>query len=206
MKIYEENLVLYERVREVPETAQKKIKGGRLNGMTDISPMWRIKKLTEQFGVCGIGWYPEIVKEWLDTGANGEITANVRINLYVKIGGEWSRGIPGVGGSKLVAKESGGLYTDDECYKKAYTDAISVACKALGFGADVYWNKDATKYETRQVEKPTDEQIDTITDLGGSLEKIAIYLKTTVDDLTYDDVQAVINRKKKALKEECNND
>lgn len=206
MKIYEENLELYERVREVPETAQKKIKGGRLNGMTDISPMWRIKKLTEQFGVCGIGWYSEIVKEWLDTGANGEIAANVRINLYVKLGGEWSRGIPGVGGSKLVAKESGGLYTDDECYKKAYTDAISVACKALGFGADVYWNKDTTKYETRQVEKPTDEQIDTITDLGGSLEKIAIYLKTTVDDLTYDDVQAVINRKKKALKEERNND
>ena len=28
----------------------------------------------------------------------------------------------------------------------ALTDAISVACKALGMGADVYWEKDTTKY------------------------------------------------------------
>ena len=28
----------------------------------------------------------------------------------------------------------------------AYTDAISVACKALGIGADVYWQNDATNY------------------------------------------------------------
>lgn len=201
-----ENLELYEKVRAVPETAQKKIKGGRLNGMTDISPMWRIKTLTEQFGICGIGWRTEIVKEWLDNGANGEITANVQINLYVRVNGEWSNAICGVGGSKLVSKETSGMYTDDECYKKAYTDAISVACKALGFGADIYWEKDRTKYEPVQpVKKPTDKQIDTLVDLGGNLEIIATYLKTTVDDLTYDDVQSVIERKKKALKE-SNND
>ena len=29
----------------------------------------------------------------------------------------------------------------------ALTDAISVACKALGFGANVYWDKDRTKYD-----------------------------------------------------------
>ena len=46
----------------------------------------------------------------------------------------------------LVASESKGLYVNDECYKMALTDAISVACKALGMGADVYWNKDTTKY------------------------------------------------------------
>ena len=28
----------------------------------------------------------------------------------------------------------------------ATTDAISVACKSLGMGADVYWDKDRTKY------------------------------------------------------------
>lgn len=28
----------------------------------------------------------------------------------------------------------------------AYTDALSVACKALGIGADIYWSKDKTKY------------------------------------------------------------
>ena len=141
-----ENLEIYEKVRAVPENAQKKIEAGRLKGMTDINPMWRIKVLTEQFGVCGIGWKTQIVRTWLDEGANGEVVTNVEILLFVKVDGQWSEGIPGLGGSRLVAKESGGLYTDDECYKKAYTDAISVACKALGIGADIYWQADRTKY------------------------------------------------------------
>lgn len=139
------NLEIYEKVKSVPENAQKPIKAGRLKGMTDINPMWRIKVLTETFGVCGIGWKTEIVRSWLDEGANGEIVTNVEILLFVKLDGAWSDGIPGIGGSKLVTKENSGLYTDDESFKKAYTDAISVACKALGVGADIYWN-DNTKY------------------------------------------------------------
>ena len=51
-----ENLTIYNKARVVPESAQKTIKGGRLNGMTDINPMWRIQMLTELFGPCGIGW------------------------------------------------------------------------------------------------------------------------------------------------------
>lgn len=143
-----DNLNLYNKVRAVPPEAMKQITAGRLKGMTDINPMWRIKTLTEQFGICGFGWKTEIVKEWLDEGSNGEITANVKILLFVKVGEKWSDGIVGVGGSKLVSSEKNGLYTDDECYKKSYTDALSVACKALGIGANVYWNKDTTKYET----------------------------------------------------------
>lgn len=149
-----ENLELYEKVRSVPENAQKEIKGGRLKGMTDINPMWRIKKLTEEFGVCGIGWIPKIVRTWLDKGENNEVIASVEIELRVKVDGEWSEPIPGIGGSKAVAKEQNGIYTDDECYKKAYTDALSVACKALGMGADVYWNEN-TKYTAPPSAEPT---------------------------------------------------
>ena len=142
------NLDLYNKVRSVPDEAQKKITGGRLNGMTDINPMWRIKTLTEQFGVCGIGWYPEITDKWIDEGVDGERTANIEIKLYVKTDEGWSKGITGIGGAMFIAKEKNGLRTDDEAFKKAYTDAISVACKALGIGADVYFEKDATKYDT----------------------------------------------------------
>ena len=52
---------IYDRIRGVPETAQKTIGGGRLKGMTDINPMWRIKTLTEVFGVAGFGWYYKIM-------------------------------------------------------------------------------------------------------------------------------------------------
>ena len=144
-----DNLELYERVRSVPENAQKTITGGRINGMTDISPMWRIKTLTKQFGPCGIGWFYTIKEKRLENGANGEIAAFVDIELSVKINGEWSIGIPGTGGSMFVTKERNGLYTSDECFKMALTDALSVACKALGIGADVYWDENNTKYERK---------------------------------------------------------
>lgn len=140
------NLEIYEKVREVPENAQKKIVAGRIKGFTDINPMWRIKALTEQFGPCGIGWYYTIEEKWLDKQETGEIITNILINLYVKIGDEWSKPIQGVGGSMQVSKESKGMYISDESYKMALTDAISVACKALGVGADVYWQSDRTKY------------------------------------------------------------
>nr|DAP24520.1 MAG TPA: DNA repair protein-like protein [Caudoviricetes sp.] len=144
-----ENLEIYERVRQVPQSAQREIQAGRLKGKTDINPMWRIKALTEQFGPCGIGWKYTITDKRLENGANNEVSAFVDIDLYIKVDGEWSDAIPGTGGSAFVASERNGLYTSDECFKMALTDAISVACKALGFGADVYWAKDATKYTPR---------------------------------------------------------
>ena len=141
-----ENLEIYDKVRVVPENAQKKITGGRLKGMTDISPMWRIKTLTELFGPCGIGWKYTITSERLENGANGEIAAFVGIDLFYMQDGMWSEPVPGTGGSMFVAKETAGLRTSDECFKMALTDALSVACKALGVAADVYWEKDSTKY------------------------------------------------------------
>lgn len=142
----ENNLDLYNRVRKVPKEAIKSIAAGRLKGMSDINPMWRIKMLTEEFGVCGFGWKYEIIRMWNENGGNGVISSFVHVNLFVKMNGEWSEAIQGVGGSSFVTNEKNGLYTSDECFKMALTDAISVACKALGMGADVYWDKDSTKY------------------------------------------------------------
>lgn len=140
-----ENLDLYQKVRSVPDSAKKTIKGGRISGMTDINPVWRIKVLTEQFGPCGIGWYYIPTRQWLETAGN-EIAAFVNIELYIKVDGEWSKPIAGNGGSMFASKEKSGIYVSDECYKMATTDAISVACKELGIGADVYWDSDRTKY------------------------------------------------------------
>lgn len=151
-----ENLELYDKIRQVPTEAQKTIGGGRLKGMTDINPMWRIKTLTENFGICGIGWKTQIVEKWIDKGEKSESVANVRINLFIKVDGEWSDAIEGIGGSMFVASEKMGLFTSDEAYKMAYTDAISVACKSLGMGADIYWNKDNTKY-SKEKDEPMGE-------------------------------------------------
>lgn len=137
-----ENLTLYNKFRIVPQEAKKAIVGGRLKGFTDINPMWRIKMLTEQFGPVGVGWYYDITDEKLEKGANDEIAAFVKINLFVKHKEDWSKPIQGIGGSMFVSKEKNGMYTSDECFKMALTDAISTSCKALGIGADVYFERD----------------------------------------------------------------
>lgn len=148
-----DNLTIYNEVRSVPDSAKRRIEAGRLKGKTDINPMWRIKALTEKFGPCGFGWKYVITDKRLEQGANGEVAAFLDIDLFVKADGVWSDAIPGTGGSAFVAKEKNGLYTSDECFKMALTDAISVACKALGFGADVYWDADKSKYD-----KPENKQ------------------------------------------------
>ena len=151
------NLSIYERVRSVPKEAKKEIEAGRLKGKNDINPMWRIKKLTEVFGPAGFGWYTEIVRTWTEASESGEMAVFVDIHLFVKKDGEWSKPIYGNGGNRLVANEKkyeNGQqvyvpFLDDDAYKKAYTDAISVAAKALGIGADVYFEKDITKYDSQ---------------------------------------------------------
>ena len=136
-----DNLSIYEKAREVPKYALKTITAGRIKGMTDINPMFRIKRMTELFGPCGIGWKYEIVKQWLESYGN-EVKAFTNINLYFKWNGEWSEAIPGTGGSSFVAQERSGAYVNDECWKMALTDALSVAMKALGVAADIYYAKD----------------------------------------------------------------
>ena len=159
------NLSIYERVRCVPKEAKKEIEAGRLKGKHDINPMWRIKALTEVFGPAGFGWYTEIIRTWTEASESGEMAVFVDINLFVKKDGEWSRPIFGNGGNKLIANEKkyeNGQqvyipYLDDDAYKKAYTDAISVAAKALGVGADVYFEKDKGKYASEA--KPAAESV-----------------------------------------------
>lgn len=140
------NLEIYEKVASVPENAKKSIGAGRLKGMTDINPMWRIKILTETFGICGFGWKYKITNKQIIDGANDTKCAFVDIDLFIKVDGEWSDAIQGTGGSSFISAEKNGLYTSDECFKMALTDAISVACKAIGVGADVYWQAGRTKY------------------------------------------------------------
>ena len=197
-----ENLEFYNKFRSVPKDAQKEIGAGRLKGFTDINPMWRIKILTETFGPCGIGWYTEIINKWSENTGN-EIAVFVEINLYIKIENEWSKPIYGIGGSKLLMQESKGPYTSDEAYKMAYTDAISIACKALGVGADIYYSKDRTKYSSSSEETEIRDSsiiLAAISEINNSTT-LAQITKIWNDNKKYDASKAlalaITNRRKK---------
>lgn len=153
-----ENLSIYNKYKEVPPEALKDFNNGKFKG-TDINTMWRIKSLTEEFGPCGIGWYFIPKRLWIETTLNNEQFAFAEIELFVKVDGEWSKPISGNGGNKLARITKEGEYsTSDEAFKMAVTDALGVACRNLGFGANIYWANDKTKHtesETPATSKPT---------------------------------------------------
>ncbi|NLE06123.1 MAG: hypothetical protein GX638_15155 [Crenarchaeota archaeon] len=150
----EKNLEFWNKYKEVPANALKSFDNGRFKG-TDINTMWRMKVLTETYGKCGFGWYFKPIRLWTETTTEGEIFAFAEIELFIKENGEWSMPISGTGGNKLLRNTKSGTSSSDEAYKMAVTDAIGVACRNLGIGADVYWENDKTKYteeikETKQ--------------------------------------------------------
>ena len=150
-----EKMEIYEKSRVCPPNALRPILGGKLKGKSDINPVWRIKQLTELFGACGIGWKLCNTKYWTEPGADGEVSAWCSTELKIRVDGEWSDGIEGVGGSMLVELERGKLVTNDEAFKMAYTDALSIACKALGMAADIYFDKDkSSRDNTTKYDKP----------------------------------------------------
>lgn len=181
------NLSLYEKFMKTPDEARKQIIGGRLKGFTDINPMWRFKVLTEVFGPCGIGWRYEIVDQRIIPGYGDEVAAFVDILLYYKQDGEWSAGIPGVGGSSFVTKESKGIHTSDECFKMALTDAIGTACKALGMSADIYFDKDRTKYSTQT----PDDKKNPVDEAAAVIVNIAPYAGMTLGDIWNKDINFI---------------
>jgi hypothetical protein len=155
------NMRFYGLVQDTPQEAQKAFNNGRFSG-TDINPMWRIKKLTEIFGPAGFGWWTQNEKYVFEScEATGEIAVFCTLELVV-VDPETetvSKPITGVGGNKFVVAQKSGKYCNDEAYKMAYTDALSIACKALGFSHDIYFASDRTKYTMSGDSQPQSSNI-----------------------------------------------
>lgn len=133
------NMQYYSAARSVPPGALKPIKGGAYGaaGLSDINPQWRIERMTELFGPCGIGWdfTPEI---WTD---NGVCYAHVTVTYRYNDG--WSKPVHGYGGTKIGNKD------DSDLIKSTVTDALGNAMRYIGIGADV-WYKPGNSPEQNQ--------------------------------------------------------
>lgn len=151
----------YNAVKTVPQSALKIIDFGKLKGKYDISPQWRWEILTEVYGMCGVGWYFDIVdtKEVL-VDATGETMLYVKVNLYIKDGNGWSKPIPGYGGDFLIYKDKNGYHGNDEAFKMAVTDALGTAAKMIGVGADVYRGLQDTKINAAAEKEKKEKDFD----------------------------------------------
>lgn len=153
------NLRFYAKGCAVPQDALKEIRAGRLKGKSDVNPMWRMKRLTEIFGPCGFGWRYTVDKQWTEQYGD-EVKCFCNVSLYVRDPEtkEWSEAIPGNGGSSLVSVERDGKYVNDEGYKMALTDALSIAMKPLGIGANIWYGPKAKGHNESKYEEYTQNQ------------------------------------------------
>lgn len=134
---------LWDRLGKTDPSATKGFqRAGGFRG-TAIKPMWSYRRMTEEYGPCGIGWgIGEPVFQVVHAGE--EILVYCTVSVWH---GAKDSVVFGVGGDKAVCKFSSGLKSDDEAFKKAFTDAVTNALKLIGVGADVHMGLfDDSKY------------------------------------------------------------
>lgn len=128
---------------------------------TAIKPIYTEQKMTEIFGPCGIGWGINQPTFTTAPGSDGQLAVYCTVSIWYREGDKVSQPIFGVGGDMVVVKQSAGLRTDDEAFKKAFTDAVGNAMKHLGMSADVHMGLfDDSKYvqERRDEERDSRQQ------------------------------------------------
>ena len=144
-----------------PKEALNTIQFGKLKGKSDINPQWRIEALTEVFGLCGVGWYYEVLAvDHQDVQATGEKMIYVTIGIHVKQeDGTWSAPVIGIGGDFTIIKDKNGIHGNDEAFQMALTDALGKAAKCLGIANDIYRGKYDSKYGWRDERERENQKI-----------------------------------------------
>lgn len=114
-------------------------------GFTAIDAYSQIKAATEQFGAVGDGWGWEVV--------NFQYPPNDTVTVHIKMWHGSRNNWFDVFGQKDLNTKGANSKADEDCFKKALTDAITKGLSYLGFNADVFMGKfDDNKYVESQRE------------------------------------------------------
>lgn len=141
------NLELWNKLGKTdPSQTKAFTRGGGFKG-TAVKPIYTEQKMTEEFGPCGVGWgINEPVYEVVPA-SEGQVAVYCTVSIWYRYKDKVSAPVFGVGGDLVVVKQKDYLRTDDEAFKKAFTDAIGNAMKHLGMSADVHMGRfDDSKY------------------------------------------------------------
>lgn len=168
-----DNLALWHQVEKTDPSQVKEITGKTYKGNSP-KPHYLIKKATETFGPCGIGWGFKVLDERIVDGAmlaDGfyEKMSIARVSVWFKWNGERSDGVEHVGGTVFSGKrKSGQPFTDEDAPKKSITDALVKALSMIGFAGDIFMGRyDDSKYvdelKTEAREEKRREAADEIT-------------------------------------------
>lgn len=145
-----ENLNLWQTVEKTPPEHVKPITGKSYQGSSP-KPQYLVKKATETFGPCGIGW-GFTVDERIEDGAliapgHFERMHIAKVRVWYKWNGERGE-VEHIGGTPFSGqRKSGQGYTDEDAPKKSVTDALVKALSMIGFAGDIFMGRyDDSKY------------------------------------------------------------
>lgn len=163
-----DNLELWNRVSTTRPEHTKAVTFGRK--FTAICPQSQRMKATEVFGPYGIGWGIENESFEVVSLNNHQPMLLYRANLWYILRGkdeiEQDGRFPIVSSIQMTQwnKNAGEFKLDDECYKKAQTDALTKGLSFLGFNADVFLGMyddnryvESLKNPPKEKKEPTNE-------------------------------------------------
>lgn len=179
----EENLKLWSDVEKTdPSHTKQFTRGGGFSG-TAINATYVMKRLTEQFGPCGVGWRMVIEDDRMEEGhtlKDGSICKIhvVRGHLEYVLDGEWRSTGPQFGQTTFVGQyQSSGTYTDEEAPKKSITDCMTKCAVMLGVCADIHLGLfDDNKYVNNRREE-VEKKSASMAKQDKDLERISAALK-----------------------------
>lgn len=151
-----DNKSIWNKVCDTPVERTQKFSysaGGRQ--FTDINPQYRVERLTEIFGPCGLGWGYEIMDKWRED-FNGVTCVFVMLRLWYFDKEAKQTCFTGaqIGGTAIQ-------YSPDESWKMSITDALGKCAALLGVAADVYLGTFDTKYRDKATSQPAAGQVET---------------------------------------------
>ncbi len=140
------NMKFWESVKKTDPSRVKQITGKQYKGNSP-QPYYLVERMTEAFGMCGIGWGLNIINERMERLTDIDVLHVAVVELwYVHESKKGS--ITQIGQTKACYKtSSGSILVDEDAPKKSVTDAMTKCMSYLGFAGDIFSGQwDDSKY------------------------------------------------------------
>lgn len=141
-----ENMQFWESVKKTDPARVKAITGKQYKGNSP-QPYYLVERMTESFGMCGIGWGLNILNERMERLTDTDVLHVAVVELWY-VHGDKKGAITQIGQTKACYKtSSGSLLVDEDAPKKSVTDAMTKCMSYLGFAGDIFSGQwDDSKY------------------------------------------------------------
>lgn len=140
------NKEFWDRVKKTDPKRVKAITGKPYKGNSP-QPYYLVERMTEEFGMCGIGWGINILNERMERLTDTDVLHVAVVELWYKLDGT-TGSITQVGQTKAAYKtREGSMMVDEDAPKKSVTDALTKCMSYLGFAGDIFSGQwDDSKY------------------------------------------------------------